>query len=111
MRISDVSSDVCSSDLSLREILDAAAQRLDQRFGGGPLLRAGLHQTLGRAYRSTGAYIKAEPQLRSAVELLQRGAGAADERSILAQYELAGVLSHLSRFKEAGALQIGRAHV
>src|SRR3546814_5785473 len=57
---------------SLREILDAAAQRLDQRFGGGPLLRAGLHQTLGRAYRSTGAYIKAEPQLRSAVELLQR---------------------------------------
>src|SRR3546814_18854172 len=73
---------------SLREILAAAAQRLDQRFGGGPLLRAGLHQTLGRAYRSTGAYIKAEPQLRSAVELLQRGAGAADERSILAQYEL-----------------------
>src|SRR3546814_18660724 len=48
--------------------------------------------------------LKAGPQLRSAVELLQRGAGAADERSIRAQYELAGVLSHLSRFKEAGAL-------
>jgi non-specific serine/threonine protein kinase len=92
---------------SLREILDAAALRLDQRFGGGPLLRAGLHQTLGRAYRSTGAYIKAEPQLRSALELLQRGAGAADDRSVLAQYELAGVLSHLSRFKEADALLDG----
>src|SRR3546814_14744856 len=94
---------------SLREILHAAAQRLDQRFGGGPLLRAGLHQTLRRAYRSTGAYIKAEPQLRPAVELLQRAAGAADERRNLQQYELAGGLSQLSSLQEAGA-RAGPAH-
>ena len=88
----------------LREILDAAAQRLDKRFGGGPLLRAGLHQTLGRAYRSTGDYAKAVPQLLSAVELLQRGAGLADERTVLAKYEAANALSYLSRFKESMAL-------
>jgi len=89
---------------SLREILDAAAQRLDTRFAGEPLLLADLHQTLGRAYRSTGAYAKAAAQLQAAADLFVRSLGRDDERSLLAQYELAGVLSNLSRFKEAHVL-------
>lgn len=89
---------------TLREILDAAAQRLDRRFAGGPLLLADLHQTLGRAYRSTGDFASAAQQLQSAVDLLQHAAGAGDERSVLLRYELATVLAHLSHFKEAQVL-------
>jgi non-specific serine/threonine protein kinase len=89
---------------SLREILDLAAQKIDQRFADEPLLRATLHQTVGRAYRSTGDFTKAAVQLQAAVDGLMQAVGAADARSIRAQYELATVLSHLSRFSEAEAL-------
>lgn len=88
----------------LREILDAASKRLDQRFGGGPLLLAGLHQTLGRAYRSTGAFAKAATQLEAASGLLKRGLGPDNERTLRAQYELAVVEADLSHFKKANAL-------
>ncbi|HWU78395.1 MAG TPA: winged helix-turn-helix domain-containing protein [Rhodanobacter sp.] len=87
----------------LSEILDAAALRLDQRFGKAPLLAAGLHQTLGRAYRSTGDYGKALAQLQTAADLLQQKLGGGDEHSLLAEYELAVMQAHMSQFKQAGA--------
>ncbi len=87
----------------LSEILDAAALRLDQRFGKAPLLAAGLHQTLGRAYRSTGDYGKAAAQLQTAADLLQRQLGGGDERALLAEYELAVMQAHMSQFKQAAA--------
>jgi eukaryotic-like serine/threonine-protein kinase len=89
---------------TLREILDAAAGKIDQRFGKEPLLRATLHQTLGRAYRSTGDYAKAAVQLQAAAGGYARALGATDTRSVLAGYELATTLAHLSRFNEAEAL-------
>lgn len=90
---------------TLREILDTAAKHLDDgRFAGEPLVLADLHQTLGRAYRSTGAYAKAGTQLQAATDWLRRTLGESDQRSLLAQYELAPVLAHLSRFKDAHAV-------
>ncbi|TAN06464.1 MAG: tetratricopeptide repeat protein [Rhodanobacteraceae bacterium] len=90
---------------SLREILDAAARHLDDgRFAGEPLVLADLHQTLGRAYRSTGNFARAGAQLEAAADWLQRTRGADDPRTVLAQYELATVLAHLSRFADAHAL-------
>ncbi|MBN8714764.1 MAG: tetratricopeptide repeat protein [Xanthomonadales bacterium] len=90
---------------TLREILDTAAKHLDDgRYAGEPLMLADLHQTLGRAYRSTGSFTKAGVQLQAAADWLQRTLGADDQRSVLAQYELATVLARLSRFAEADAL-------
>ncbi len=85
----------------LSEILDAAALRLDQRFGKAPLLAASLRQTLGRAYRSTGDYGKAMVQLQLAADLLERTVGDSDERSLLAEYELVVMQAHMSQFKQA----------
>ena len=87
----------------LSEILDAAAVRLDQRFGKAPLLAANLHQTLGRAYRSTGDYGKALAQLQAAADLLRQKLGHGDERSLLVEYELAVMQAHMSQFKQASA--------
>lgn len=89
---------------SLREVLDAAAQRLDARFASDPLARTILHQTLGRAYKSTGDYKKAAVQLQAAADGWQQVAGPSDPRVVLAQYELAPILAHLSRFNESEAL-------
>ena len=88
----------------LSEILDAAASKIYRRFGAQPLMQATLHQTLGRAYRSTGEYAKAAVQLQAAVGSWQRVAGAADPRTLIAQYELAPMLAHLSRFEDAEVL-------
>lgn len=88
---------------SLREILDAAASRLDQRYRHAPELAAGLHQTLGRAYSSTGEYRKSAAQLLAAADLLRTQLGAGSERSLLAEYELAVMQAHLSQFKQATA--------
>ncbi|MGB3461398.1 MAG: tetratricopeptide repeat protein, partial [Rhodanobacter lindaniclasticus] len=85
----------------LGDILDAAATRVDQRFGKAPLLAADLHQTLGRAYRSTGDYRKALDQLLAAAGLLRHKLGRADERSLLAEYELVVMQAHMSQFKQA----------
>ena len=87
----------------LGDILDAAATRVDQRFGKAPLLAAGLHQTIGRAYRSTGEYRKALDQLLAAAGLLRRTLGRADERSLLAEYELVVMQAHMSQFRQAAA--------
>ncbi len=89
------------SNPRLGDILDAAALRVDQRFGKAPLLAAGLHQTLGRAYRSTGNYHKALDHLLAASGLLRRKLGPTDERSLLAEYELVVMQAHMSQFKEA----------
>ncbi len=90
---------------SLREVLDTAARHLDDgRFAGEPLVLAGLHQTLGRAYRSTGTFSKAGVQLQAAADWLQRTLGASDQRTVLAQYELAPILAHLSKFDDAHAV-------
>lgn len=86
---------------SLREILDAAAQRLDQRYRKAPLLAAGLHQTLGRAYRSSGDYAKATLQLQAAADVLRSQLGDRDEQVLLAEYELAVMQAHMSKFAEA----------
>lgn len=87
----------------LRDILDAAAGRIDQRYRKAPLLAANLHQTLGRAYRSTGDYVNAARQLGLAQRLLSAQWGNRDDRVLLARYELAVILAHLSRFSEASA--------
>lgn len=86
---------------TLREILAAAAGRVDQRYARAPLLAARLHQTLGRAYRATGDFANASGQLEQALALLQGQAGSADERVVLARYELAVMHAHLSRFDQA----------
>ena len=87
---------------SLREILDLARTKLEGRFGNEPATQAGIRMTLGRAYRSLGDFVGAEAQLRVGADRLHAVYGLEDERSVLADYELAGVLARLSRFKEAG---------
>lgn len=89
---------------SLHEILDAAALKVDRRFAREPRLRATLHQTLGRAYRSTGDFTKAAVQLQAVVDDWRQAAGAGDPHRVLAQYELAAVLARLSRYQEAESL-------
>lgn len=92
------------SNPTLGQVLDAAAPRVDERFAGNPLILATLHQTLGRAYKSTGDYKKAFVQLQASAKNWQLAVGATDARTILVQYDLAAVLTRVSQPRQAEAM-------
>jgi serine/threonine protein kinase/tetratricopeptide (TPR) repeat protein len=56
-------------NITLREVLDLAAPKIDQRFSRQPLLAAILHNNVGNTYGSLAEFEKAEQHLRKAVEL------------------------------------------
>ena len=56
------------SAVTVREVLDAAAERVDGELASQPLVQAGLRSTIGRTYLSLGLLDAAETQLRRALE-------------------------------------------
>lgn len=78
-------------DVTMREVLDTAAQRVEGRFPQQPLVEASLRRTIGRTYGSLGVLSSAEPHLRRSLELFQQELGAADSVTRTLHFEL-GVL-------------------
>lgn len=58
-------------EVSARELLDRAAERLETSEGEDPLVRASLQMAIGRAYKSLGLYEPARPFLEQALESRQ----------------------------------------
>jgi serine/threonine-protein kinase len=54
--------------VTVREVLDEAAVRVDTELAGQPLVQAGLRTTIGRTYLSLGLFDAAEAQLRGSLE-------------------------------------------
>jgi len=90
--------------VTLREVLDAASARIEEKFPDEPLVEARLRSTIGNAYQSLGLYEEAERHLARALELLDRAVGAEDARTLRAKYDLGSTLHDLDRETEAEAL-------
>lgn len=58
--------------VTLREALDAAAARIDTRFGDKPALAAAAEYVVGESYRQLGEYQPATQHLARAVELREK---------------------------------------
>jgi serine/threonine protein kinase len=56
-------------NITLREVLDLAAPKIDERFKRQPLIAAGLHFEIGTTYWQLGDGDKAEPHFRRALAL------------------------------------------
>ncbi|HKV09244.1 MAG TPA: serine/threonine-protein kinase [Thermoanaerobaculia bacterium] len=63
-------------EITAREILDRGAARVERELGGRPEAQAALQETLGRVYRKLGVHDRAEPLLRSSLELRRKALGA-----------------------------------
>jgi serine/threonine protein kinase len=63
-------------DVDLRELLDIASRRIDQRFEHLPLSEASVRQTLGNLYISLGEDEKALQHLQEALRLRQQELGS-----------------------------------
>ncbi|MBI4718825.1 MAG: serine/threonine protein kinase [Planctomycetes bacterium] len=61
--------DIGPRALTVREVLDHAAARLQRELVDQPEVAASVHQTLGNHYGTLGHYVEADRHLRQAVEL------------------------------------------
>lgn len=75
-------------DRKVREVLDEAAKRVEERFRDQPLLEAQVRQSLGAAYVGNALNESGEVQLLRAVDLFDREGGTVEQRA-RARLELA----------------------
>jgi serine/threonine protein kinase len=87
-------------DLTVREVLDAASERIEGKFPGEPLVEASIRLTLGETYIHLSEYDAAEQHLARALQLRRAGNASAIEIAD-AQLLFGMVLIDLGRFDEA----------
>lgn len=90
-------------DITMREVLDAAAQRLEGRFEQQPTVEAAVRDALVKTYRGLGLAEKALPHAERALEL-HRTTGEDRRDTIVAMGHLGQILQDLGRYDEAQPL-------
>ena len=103
-------------ELTVRAALDAASEKIDQRFADEPLVEAALRETLARTYWNLGAYASAEAHARRCLELRQRDRGPTDALTLDAMNLLGSVLQYAGRYAESeeiwtSLLELCRRHM
>ena len=93
-----------SQQVTVRSILDAAAERLEGNFGGKPLVEASIRQYLGQAYIELGDYQQAEPHLQRAHDLHRRDLDEKDLLTLDSANQLGRLYMLQGRYKEAEPL-------
>ncbi len=90
--------------ITVREVLDRAANAIGDRFQAQPLVEASVRMALGQAYYALGEYALAESQLTRAAALREAQSGADDPDALTSLHVLAGLRSNQARYAEAEAL-------
>ncbi len=79
-------------EVTVREVLDAASNRVRQGPGGEPEVQAAVQGTIGNAYMALGLYDAAEAHLRGALTLREEALGAGNAEVAASQNDLAALL-------------------
>ena len=88
-------------DVTIREVLDAASKKVEEKFKNEPLIEAAIRETMGRIYRKLGEFKSAEPHLERALQIHQEELGKQHLKTLYSMSNLA-VLCHTQRkYKEA----------
>ncbi len=91
-------------DLTVRELLDRAANRIGTRFRDQPRTEAAVRLTVGESLAGLGDFGPADPHLRRAVELLEAELGSAAAETLNARRRLAWNCRALANHAEARAI-------
>jgi tetratricopeptide (TPR) repeat protein len=91
-------------DVSVAEILDMAAARVDRELADDPAIEASLRHTIGTTYLSLSRLAEAESQLAKAARLSEELHGPADRRTLSTMNSLAAARYRLGKFDDAAAL-------
>jgi serine/threonine protein kinase/tetratricopeptide (TPR) repeat protein len=91
-------------NVTVRELLDRAAERLETRFRGQERTEAAIRLTLGRAYRELGEYPQARKHLERSLALREERLGPTHLDTLESMYQVASVYDHLRDYDKAERL-------
>lgn len=91
-------------EITMREVLETAAAKVDGAFDGQPLVEASVRTTIGRTMQSLGLYDASEPHLQRAVALSRAARGDEDGGTLRAMALLAYGYERQGKYDEAEAL-------
>jgi serine/threonine-protein kinase len=91
-------------EITVREVLDAAAEKIAGKFADEPLVEAAIRATLADTYISLGEYAVADRQVTRARELRLAELGAEHPDTLTMTNLLARVYRALGRYEEAEPL-------
>jgi tetratricopeptide (TPR) repeat protein len=92
------------TDVTVRQVLDEAAQRVSTEFAGQPRIEAALRGTIGNTYRGLSLYDAAEPHLRAALAIRERDLNTDSAGVAAAMSDLAELLRDKAAYAEAESL-------
>jgi tetratricopeptide (TPR) repeat protein len=92
-------------DVTLVEVLDRAAGKVDGAFPGQPGVEASVRTTIGVTYNRLGLAARAEPHLRKALDLYRGLWGEEDADSLNAEEQLGICLGNQGKLDEAEQLR------
>lgn len=88
-------------NLTVRQALDRAAERVQGRFANQPLVEASIRSTIGSAYVDMGFYQQAEPQLERALALRKQDLGEASKETLGSMANVAALYERGGQFSKA----------
>jgi tetratricopeptide (TPR) repeat protein/predicted Ser/Thr protein kinase len=91
-------------DVTVREVLDRAAQTIGDRFADQPLVEAAIRRTLGDAYEGLGEYLSSATHMQRALDLLLTTLGERDPSTLVALSRLGWLRSLQGQYAEAESL-------
>jgi tetratricopeptide (TPR) repeat protein len=90
--------------LTVRKVLDAAADRIGEFSEDQPIVEASIRRTIGRTFEMIGDYESAEPHLRAALDLRTSELGENDRQTVTSARDLARTLYLRGNVDEAERL-------
>lgn len=97
-------SEARGNTITVREILDTGAQRIDRELVDQPVIQATLMQTIGDVYESLGLYAESGDLLQKALDLRLAELGQRARESAETMADLAKVLSLQAEYETAEPL-------
>ncbi len=91
-------------EVTVREVLDAASKKIEEKFKDEPLIEASIRETLGRTYRRLGEFKLAEPHLERAFSIRKEELGERHLETLYAMSNLAVFYNDQGRYEEAERL-------
>lgn len=91
-------------DVRMREVLDAAAARIEGRFAAEPLVEAEIRLTLAMTYLGLGEYATAEPHFRRAMALREANLPPEDRGVAESFMSFGNLVYYQGRYAEAAEL-------
>ncbi len=91
-------------EVTVRQILDTSASKLNGSLQDRPLVRATLHRTIGFTYQSIGELIQAEHHLRQAYDIRKNKLGMDHPHTLASASYLGNALKRAGKIKEAETL-------